>query len=243
MYILDGEKSVVSSQLATVEQVTRRRHREWTSRVESTEDRMASFMGKLINESIDRESSHILVRTESIAKPLKEMCHRISSRMQEEEMKSTDLLGKLEDVVNRLTYAMAELENQTIVQCQQTHWKDSMLLQKSKVMDSVRIEKSKTEKREGGLHNRWDTLAAKTTVEWARERAESKALLHFLEQQVQSVATVDERRTEDFIQRVQTLKQDIARERKERQRRDEEIMDLILQTQDMLQKQLLESLE
>jgi len=239
---ISGEKSSVSSQLATVEQVTRRRHREWIARIESTEDRISSFWGQLINESIDRESSDILLQRQTISDPLKEVVHRISSRLEEEERKNTDRLEKLVDDVNRFTKALVEFENCTLVQCQNAHWNDTVLIQKNKVKDLITIEKSKTEKRELGLHSRWDAVAAKTTVHWASERAESRALLHLLEQQVQNVATTDERRMEDFIRKVQALKQNLVKERRERQKRDEEILEHIIKTQEMLQKQLLESL-
>jgi hypothetical protein len=117
-----------------------------------------------------------------------------------------------------------------------------VLVQKNKVEDLMTIEKSKTEKRELGLHSRWDALVAKTTVRWASERAESRAFLHLLEQQVQNVAATDERRMEDFIRKIQALKQELMKERRERQKRDEEILEHILKTQEMLQNQLLESL-
>lgn len=241
-HFISGETSSVSSQLATVEQVTRRRHREWIARIESTEDRISSFWGQLITESIDRENSDLLLLRQTISEPLREVVHRISNRLDEDERKNTDRLEQLLDDVNQFTNTMVEFENVTLVQCQKAHWNDTVLVQKAKVLDSIPIEKSKTEKRELGLHSRWDSLAAKTTAHWASERAESRALLHLLDEQVQNIAATDERRIEDFIQKVQALKQNMVKERRERQKRDEEILELILKTQEMLQKQLLESL-
>eukprot|EP00590_Aulacoseira_subarctica_P011706 CAMPEP_0172423800 /NCGR_PEP_ID=MMETSP1064-20121228/17749_1 /TAXON_ID=202472 /ORGANISM="Aulacoseira subarctica , Strain CCAP 1002/5" /LENGTH=164 /DNA_ID=CAMNT_0013165343 /DNA_START=80 /DNA_END=571 /DNA_ORIENTATION=- len=161
------------------------------------EDRMATFTGTLGREAMELESSHQFVRTQLITQPLEGVVHRIADRVLSSSDQSTKRLVQIEETIRQLTHDMTEFETRTIVPYNKEH--QSSMEKISLVQDSVQLERYKAEKREWGLQSRCDSnLVAQTTVQWAKVRAENKALLHFMEEQVHNIAGIDERRTEDF---------------------------------------------
>mmetsp|Transcript_15380 Transcript_15380/g.21923 ORF Transcript_15380/g.21923 Transcript_15380/m.21923 type:complete len:87 (+) Transcript_15380:126-386(+) len=67
---LDLLDEMASSDFASLEEKTRRRHREAMNRISTMEDKMATFTGTLGREAMELESSHQLARTQSITQPL-----------------------------------------------------------------------------------------------------------------------------------------------------------------------------
>mmetsp|Transcript_15379 Transcript_15379/g.21920 ORF Transcript_15379/g.21920 Transcript_15379/m.21920 type:complete len:216 (+) Transcript_15379:126-773(+) len=201
---LDLLDEMASSDFASLEEKTRRRHREAMNRISTMEDRMATFTGTLGREAMELESSHQFVRTQLITQPLEGVVHRIADRVLSSSDQSTKRLVQIEETIRQLTHDMTEFETRTIVPYNKEH--QSSMEKISLVQDSVQLERYKAEKREWGLQSRCDSnLVAQTTVQWAKVRAENKALLHFMEEQVHNIAGIDERRTEDFQRKVVLL--------------------------------------
>jgi hypothetical protein len=105
----------------------------------------------------------------------------------------------------------------------------------------ISLQIRKSDKRQVGVHRRWETLAGSLWARrWHEERASRYAAVELMKVQIDNLRTLEQTRGQELLLQMQTLRHQIAEERAERQRRDAKIMQGIQQTASTMQEALLD---
>jgi len=230
-------------ELSLLEQSSKRRHREHRSRIVTTEERISTFNVQLVKETSAREAHETQLLEHSIVRPLGAFVDRFIDDTYEQGLVQPlhRRLCDLESDVSLLTQQMVDLETKQIV-----NWNNEYLIPLQLDIEQldmlVQMEAQKSSKREEALWHRLGTaLASNTSVLHAESRSSTVALLQILEEKIQDAELLDEQRIEELLREVQDLKEALHKERQERQQRDEEVLEDILKTQQMLEQFVLDS--
>mmetsp|Transcript_8571 Transcript_8571/g.12443 ORF Transcript_8571/g.12443 Transcript_8571/m.12443 type:complete len:276 (+) Transcript_8571:109-936(+) len=229
------------TELHRVEVENRRRQKEFRNRIASIEQRIALWTAKLARETLDRESATSQLAEQSIVQPLESCLVAVTQQLERDIMnKFTDaregLLTNLEIRLDELTHNMTALEYDTIHSCTEKHFDSIDTRLQSNTIPNMTLEGLKSTKREGGMVRRFERHAGDSVKCIALESAVRAGTLASDE-----MASVEDRRTKQFLEEVKMMKENILREREERQRQDQSVLDEIVRTQKMLQKVVLES--
>jgi len=106
----------------------------------------------------------------------------------------------------------------------------------------IQMERFKSSKREQSIHHKIDSTAGVTQKSLAEERATAHAELTILAEKVTEAGGWDEARTARFLAEVRDIREMLRREREERVKTDELVLDQIVQTRELLHRTLLDSL-
>ncbi len=106
----------------------------------------------------------------------------------------------------------------------------------------IQMEKFKSSKREQSIHHKIDSMAGITQKSLSEERATAHAELTILKEKVLEAGGWDELRTARFLSEVREIRESLRREREERMKKDEFVLNRIVETRELLHKTLLDSL-
>jgi hypothetical protein len=112
----------------------------------------------------------------------------------------------------------------------------------NQIPSHLQIEKMKATKREQSICQKFESMAGMTSKSLAEEKATSHAELTILKEKVLEAGGWDELRTSRFLEEIKDIRKLLQREREERKVEDEIVFKKIVETRDLLQHTLLESI-
>jgi hypothetical protein len=106
----------------------------------------------------------------------------------------------------------------------------------------IQMEKLKATKREQSIYQKFESMAGMTSKSIAEESAERHAELTLLKEKVLEAGGWDELRTSRFLKEIAEIREMLRKEREERMKKDEIILNQIVESREFLQRTLLDSL-
>lgn len=217
--------------LQTLADTRSKRRHESLARIHELDCKLASLQAKLAHESMDRA-----IVMANITIPLEAAIERFGSelmspsdgRLQARLLKlESDMMKHLHVTLPDAIYEMESPQDYVTQELQAC----------------LKLETNKADKREGSMVRRFESIAGTAARRYSEETASRCACLAHVQSLAQDAADLDEQRSKEFLESLQTLRESLRREREERKAQDKRVMDLIVERTAELQRALLEAAE
>lgn len=221
--------------LQQLQDSTSKRRHESLSRIHELDCKLASLQAKLAHESMNRAKALNLSKQLNNIKPLEDLVERFGNQLlAPPDGNIHSRLGKLE--ATRMRHIHVELPDAVADELESPYDYVTQELQ-----SSLRLERSKADKRIGSLVRRFETIAGTVARRHQEEAASRRAALVQVEALAQDAADLDEQRALQFLESLKELRQTLEQEKEQRKVRDKEVMELIVERTTELKRALLEA--
>ena len=147
-------------------------------------------------------------------------------------------LVAIERKTNHLEALMNHHKHVTLFQSRRQNFDTINDIYRKTLQPALALEITKADKREDGMIRRFDSNSGEYT-RLAAELASSRVCeLGYIEKEIDSWDLSDMTRAEHYLREIQKLKQRILDERSERMKQDELVVERIVQTRKMLEKDI-----
>jgi hypothetical protein len=217
--------------LQTLADTRSKRRHESLARIHELDCKLASLQAKLSHESMDRAiaMANITIPLEAAIERFgNELMSPSDGRLQARLLKlDSDMMKHLHVTLPDAVYEMESPQDYVTQELQAC----------------LKLETNKADKREGSMVRRFETIAGTAARRYSEETASRCACLAQVQSLAQDAADLDEQRSKEFLESLQTLRESLRREREERKAQDKRVMDLIVERTAELQRALLEAAE
>jgi hypothetical protein len=147
------------------------------------------------------------------------------------------LLSRMDSLETRLTDSLhRRLDRQ-----RRKLFDDTLEQETRQCAQDIALEIRKSDKRQNGVHRRWETMVGSLWARrWHEERASRYAAVEMMKVEIDNLRTLEQERGHEILLHIQTLRHQLAEERAERQRSDDKILRGIRQNAAVMQEALLE---
>ena len=254
-------------ELQRLEEESRRKRDEFRSRIRAIDDRIAKWTSLLTKECLDRDAVNADILDRSVHSSL-EHCmtntfHQLDHELinpvfsldeepceeketistQEHQTKSQKTsLPILEKQIMAVEQDFLTFQHETIFGEQNRNLLPIQRYLAGEMGPHMRIECTKADKREGSLVRTFEAMVAKAEREILEEQITTKTDLSILKKQYEKVCSAQERQTNDFLNQIADIRQLLKKETMERQKQDQLTVNRIFESQQQLQKIVLESM-
>lgn len=151
-------------------------------------------------------------------------------------------IPQLDHNISNLKQDLLTFQHKTIYQLENKHLLHLQRILTERMAPQIRLEQTKADKREGSLVRTFEAMAANSQRHAMEQLSLEKTELHLLQQEYERMCQAQQKQTHDFLQQISQIRKMIQQERLERQAQDQIIIDRIIQTQELLQKNVLDSM-
>lgn len=151
-------------------------------------------------------------------------------------------LSSVSKDTDTLRKQLLEFRHVTIPALKNQHLDSLELKVKRELAARMHVENIKTAKRELAIDKKFEAFAGLTERSLCETNAKRVVELEQLREKINEAGGWDEKRTSNFLEEVRLLRESIAREREERMKNDELVLEKIVESRVKLHKILLESM-
>jgi len=183
--------------------------------------------------ALNRERSHDALLRE-VSEPLNELVASLRAE------KDTGRLRAVEGT--RLGEEFARLH----VEVQECKRKEFESLEREvaseQLVGRVRLESKQAGRREAEIERKFEVLVGTSARVAMEERTDRLVEMELMKDFVDNLTQRDKKREQVFMQQVREVKDTLQKEREDRKKADERVLDQIIKTQERIQKQILDSI-
>lgn len=227
-FVFLSDQKNVPSELKRLQEKTRRRRRDLRNQFHDLECQLGLAASKFAEEKMDLGLAIRDTFDRTCCRPLEVAVERVA--MERETTDRRHDVAELDKQVSRLSSQMMRHVHVTLSDAkrEQLDCLRQDLLQE--VVPSMRIEKSKADKIEGGVVRRYELNAGNVAKRLHQESASRRAALDAFNRKVRKMFEQEEQRSNDVLDVIGNLREQIRMEREERIAADKQIMDDITRT-------------
>eukprot|EP00980_Cylindrotheca_fusiformis_P015451 scaffold4343_cov144-Cylindrotheca_fusiformis.AAC.29 len=227
-FVFLSDQKNVPSELKRLEEKTRRRRRELRKQFHDLECQVGLAASKFAEEKMDLGLAIRDTFDRTCCRPLEAAAERVV--MELETLDRRHNVVELEKQMSRLDNQMMRHVHVALSDAKRDDLdslRQDLLLE---IIPSMRIEKSKADKIEGGVVRRYELNAGNVAKMFHEESAARRAALDKLNRRVKRMLAQEEQRSDDVLDVVRNIRERIQRERNERIAADKHIMEDITRT-------------
>jgi hypothetical protein len=221
-----SEEKAIPTQLNHLQQTSLRRRHDFQTNVHDLECRVAAITASLAQEEMECHRSLKDFCAKTVYHPLEQASEEIFLR-REHSTPSTNwvqLEGRLSALDSNMTHSI-HVDLETTKRAELDSLQEEL---EHEIEPLVKLETHKADKREGSLFRRWEDLCGTMARRFQEERATRMAVAEVTSRQMRSLEDFDERKAEEYLDKITQLRQKLDEERATRQASDRRIYELIL---------------
>jgi hypothetical protein len=228
-FVFLSDQKNVPSELKRLQEKTSRRRRELRNQFHDLECQVGLAASKFAEEKMDLGLAIRDTFDRTCCRPLEAAVERIVME-RETTMDRRPAVAALETHLSQLDNQMMRHVHVTLSDAKREELDSLRQDLVQEVIPSMRVEKSKADKIEGGVVRRYELNAGNVAKRFHQESAARRAALDMLNRKLQKMSKQEEQRSDDVLGVISNLREQIKREREERIAADKQIMDDITKT-------------
>jgi hypothetical protein len=232
-----SDEKHVPSEMKQLRDRTIRRRRDLQIRMHDLECQLAAVNSKYAEEKMDLDLALRDTPDRCIREPLEDAAERLHL-----ERESISLQPRLAALGRRLNEMDSQMTRHVYVTLQDSKRDELDSLHDRLIQDTIpafRIENSKSDKIEGGIVRRYESLSGSLARQFHQECAESRGAVDSLQRKVDKVVHQDQQRLEDVLEVVFKIREELRRERELRMAEDKRLLNKIVKTTATMKRALL----
>ena len=154
----------------------------------------------------------------------------------------TSSLLKLEKGLSNIKQDFFTFQHNTVFQEENKHLLSLQRILTEQIAPALKLESTKADKREGSLVRTFESIAASTERGLLEQKTLNMAEFSILKDQYEQTCNAQEKKKHDILHRIADIRKLLKKETLERQKQDQVVVNQIIQTQDILQKKVLETM-
>lgn len=233
-----SDQATVPKDLKRLKASTTKRRRDTTARIHDLDCHIAKMTSDFAEEKMDLDLAISDTMDRSVCQPLEAAMERITMCKEASSTRGPALreleakIGAMDrQMMEHIYVSMSEVKREELDTLNTDLHQD--------FIPGLRIEESKSNKIEGGVIRRYESVAGKIARDFHEEAAERRSAIEMTKQKLQGYVDREEQRGDDILQTIQILRQKIRQERQERQAADKRILDEIVKTTVAMKRALL----
>lgn len=237
-FVFLSDQKTVPSDLKRLQEKTRRRRREMKNQFHDLECRQGLAASKYAEEKMDLGLAIRDTYDRTVCRPLDASMERISME-RETIMDKRPIIGQLEQRLARIESLMMRHTHVTMNDAKREKLDNLHQELHQEIIPRIRVEKSKSDKIEGGIVRRYEQNAGVAVRNFHEESAARRSGIDIVQEKIQNTIDNEERRSYSALDVIADLRQQIHREREERRAADKKIMEEIVKTSLAMQRAFL----
>jgi hypothetical protein len=227
-----SEEKAIPTQLNHMQQTSLRRRHDFQTNVHDLECRVAAITASLAQEEMERHRALTDFCAKNVYHPLEQASEEIFLR-REHSPPSTNwvqLEGRLSALDSNMTHSI-HVDLETTKRAELDSLQEEL---EHEIEPLVKLETHKADKREGSLFRRWEDLCGSMARRFHEERATRMAVAEVTSRQMRFLEDLDERKAEEYLDKIAQLRQKLHEERATREASDQRIYERILDREALL---------
>jgi hypothetical protein len=228
-FVFLSDQKTVPSDLKRLQEKTRRRRRELRNQFHDLECQVGLAASKFAEEKMNLGLAIRDSFDRACCRPLEVAIERVVME-HETSMDQRPAVASLEQKIAQLDNQMMRHIHVTLNDAKREDLDSIRQDFLQEIIPGIRIEKSKTDKIEGGIVRRYELSAGNNARQFHKESAARRASVDMIHRKLQKVIDQEVQRDDTILETIALLREEIKREREERMAADRRIMTDITKT-------------
>jgi hypothetical protein len=228
-FVFLSDQKMVPANIKRLEETTMKRRREMMARMKELDCRLARLVSNFAEEKMDLDLAISDTLDRSICHPLEASVERLTVERQSSTERGPALLD-IEKILSALDNEMAKHLYVNMSDAKRDELDSLFCDLHQEIIPSMRLEDSKSDKIEGGVVRRFENVAGVAARQFHQEAAARRASVEFVKKQSQAAVEKEHQQGDDVLNTIKELREQVHRERLQRQADDKIILDEIIRT-------------